>query len=665
MATGDKRLHIHDKALLTTIGWDDYLFGFLYKQTRDFVDYTYSDTGKFAGTGTLTATASDTFDINALEGIWDGGYWCDVPSQSQVPFENEVGIDYYVGAKFVEVPNSCQVNPYTSYPEYVYLREEVGELGEPMSVVDNGSNLLVSVENLTESGVTYAGRDVRIYLVDPLITTKGWYEDCVIQYGTGGGIYSTDTNYIETVGQLGQTIGTISESIGDYRCWMKGLSVFRNTVLSNNLSPTPDYIFLGIVTGAGTGVTPTVFDIVTNVNNYSPSVVALDHIRNFVGKGSTGPIMPSYASNLIVSQGDDLVGAISDLDHNLSIAFAEGGAEVDSVALRAESMTQRAESQGILDNSIIDRSIDRASEAKSIARDEMDAPESQAVRALSVGRRGQEVIEIGNTLDPDDYEYMENDDYNTYLTTYGVTPTITAGWRIGRPGDIRIRCAFRSSSMSYTARIEIWKNGGLIDSNTTNNTSVVYNYTSVTVAKDDYIELRQYSYSFAGYCYVTDIRFLSSNPTNFMYPVGSKYETSNILPEYTYNSAVTPSTSLEYEDTTLRQNLNTVYVNVRNIDLPRSGSMLVRVGIYTSNASYYAQARLYGKGCGYVYPLDGIDYTYSLVSVPLEFRVYNFEGAGDTYLRFELRTQNVAATAYNDYFEIIVDTPSSPYWSLE
>lgn len=271
MATGDIKVDIYLKKFLPQQQITENFFDYLEKKIKDNLRRVYADDGVFVPdilvTNLLSASAPDTFTlITPLEGT-DGPQGnqliLDPSDANLIPFENELGIDYYVGLRANQIPRETEVNVRTGEIKYTFLEESIGELGEPDVIVDDGDETLtITVDSVCEPGVSHAGRTVVVWLKQAVSQVQAFEELPVIWDGVN--------NKIETVTALGQTLGNISTDPSDYQIFLRGPTIRKNTDLrlDNNL------LFVGIVTGAGPGNTPNTFDE-SDVNNLFVSVPTL------------------------------------------------------------------------------------------------------------------------------------------------------------------------------------------------------------------------------------------------------------------------------------------------------------------------------------------------------------------------------------------------------
>lgn len=252
MATGAAFARFTNKKLAGFTDFGARMLDYFKELNRDSVQARFDVDGVFNTLHGLTGDV-DTVTITGSSRSTDGlGHIMRVSSALggvSALFENEDTIEYHVGLRYAEIPISVVVNPRTGLPEYAAFQEEVGEPGVPNSVTDNGSTITFNVNNVTEAGVTNAGRTVRVYKLIPAegATTEAIaIEDCEVTFdGTN--------NEIETAGVLGQSV--VSTTAADYVIVLLGPTVKRST----NLITSPNHCFIGTVTGVGAGDTPTVF----------------------------------------------------------------------------------------------------------------------------------------------------------------------------------------------------------------------------------------------------------------------------------------------------------------------------------------------------------------------------------------------------------------------
>lgn len=252
MATGSVFAKFTNKKIAGFTDFGPRMLDYLKELNRDSVQARFDVDGVF---NTLHGLAGgvNTVSITGTSRETDGlGHTMRVSSSAfgvSALFQNTVAIVYHVGLRYCEIPVNVSVNPRTGLPEYASFKEEIGEVGVPNSVVNNGSTLTFIVDNVTESGVSNAGRTVRVYKLVPAdgATTEAIaIEDRTVAFdGTN--------NKITTAGLLGQS--SPSTTAADYVVVMLGITVKRNT----NLESSSNHCFIGTVTGVGAGGTPVTF----------------------------------------------------------------------------------------------------------------------------------------------------------------------------------------------------------------------------------------------------------------------------------------------------------------------------------------------------------------------------------------------------------------------
>lgn len=259
MPTGDKYLHIVSKRVL---GTDDFGTRFLeYMRSRvEEVNKEQYGTAFFHPNGVLAnSAAADQFTLAQDTGggsaiASDGlGNFLDFENSTyqNIQFENTLGVNYHVALKYCNLPSGIQINPRTGKPEWISYEDQIGEKGNPNTVIDNGNNTITfRVDSVTEAGVDNTGRVVTVYKIlpgDSATTEAIAKEDCTV-------FYSSSQNQITTTGSLGQT--NVSLVAADYEVVMKGPTVKRYT----DLSAAANYCYIGYLTGTGAGNPPTSFN---------------------------------------------------------------------------------------------------------------------------------------------------------------------------------------------------------------------------------------------------------------------------------------------------------------------------------------------------------------------------------------------------------------------
>lgn len=256
MSTSDKKVDIFLKKFLTQQQITDNFFDFLEKKIRDTTFRVFSNACLFTpnpeDVDPISSDTNDTIDIVTpmigTDGPGGNILSLDPLFANNVPFENETGVDYFVGLRFVQIPRETEINVRTGKIKYTFLEEGIGERADPNVVVDDlDETLTITVDSVCEVGVSNAGRRVLVFLKDAKSQVQAFEELTVIF--TGG------FNKIETTTAFGQQLGSISTDAADYEVILLGPTIKRNT----DLSIDSNILFIGKVTGDN-GTTPSVFD---------------------------------------------------------------------------------------------------------------------------------------------------------------------------------------------------------------------------------------------------------------------------------------------------------------------------------------------------------------------------------------------------------------------
>jgi len=290
MSTGDKKVNIYLKKFLPRDQMVENFQDLVQKFTEDLYARLYSQSGIFSG-GDLSSSAVDTFDIstpNIATNSEGKDMILDPSEASLIPFQNTNLIDYFVGLRQNIVPDGAETNVRTGKLKYIFFKEIIGERADPDVVVDDtDGTMTIRVNSVTEAGVSNAGRKVLVFLkatedgggVGPqsLITP---IEELTVQF-------DGSNNFVETVTGLGQVATNISTDVNDYEVILIGPTVKRNT----DLRTIPEIAFLGIVTGAGSGSSPTSFDqtdrVILSSLTPSPGTGLLAQLSTLLEEGGT------------------------------------------------------------------------------------------------------------------------------------------------------------------------------------------------------------------------------------------------------------------------------------------------------------------------------------------------------------------------------------------
>lgn len=253
MTTNQEFINFVNKRILGANEMETQFFDYLAEKYTQIAQEIFPIDVVSGGALGLAADGVDCFQITSSYGSFDGlGHHLKI-SESQysgIQFENMAAILYYIGLHYCEVPTEVQINPRTGQPEYASFKEEIGEVSNPNSVVDNGTNLTFVVDSVCEPLVSNAGRQALIWKVGLASEATSFsvaVETCSV-------VWDGLNNTITTSGLLGQT--TVSTTNTDYMVALIGPTVRRNL----DLSGESGYVFVGTVTGAGAGIAPSVFD---------------------------------------------------------------------------------------------------------------------------------------------------------------------------------------------------------------------------------------------------------------------------------------------------------------------------------------------------------------------------------------------------------------------
>jgi hypothetical protein len=259
MSTGDKSINIYLKKFLSQQELVENFQELHEKLIKDLYRRVYKLSGLFKG-GILSSSAPNTFDVETpSEGTDSQGndIVLDPLYASALAFENTLNDLYYVGLRMAVVPVDVETNVRTGKLKYIFNEDVVGVRADPDDVIDNlNGTIKLIVDSITEPGVSNAGRKVRVFLktiedgglLGPLSLVQP-FEELIVQWdGTN--------NFVQTTTGLGQLATNISVDENDYQVVLMGPTVKKNT----DLRTIQEVIFLGIITGAGAGNSPSVFD---------------------------------------------------------------------------------------------------------------------------------------------------------------------------------------------------------------------------------------------------------------------------------------------------------------------------------------------------------------------------------------------------------------------
>lgn len=253
MPTGDTYVNLALKRFLSQNRMSANFLDYTVAMTQDGLSRIFPTSGLFTFPVPIVQNgAASTFDLNGgsdIEGIDNQGRVLILTGASRltnIPYENTAGDHYWLGMKYIAIPEGIYTNPRTGVVEYDLGKEEVGEYNLPTSVVDNGNGTFTAnVNSLFPDGASHAGRTVKVALINPIsIDESVAIEDLTVVYGGGN-------NTITSTGDLGQT--TISTNVADYLVMCIGVSVYNAGVAPQPNPFSSDYITLGNITGGNPG----------------------------------------------------------------------------------------------------------------------------------------------------------------------------------------------------------------------------------------------------------------------------------------------------------------------------------------------------------------------------------------------------------------------------
>lgn len=248
------------------------------------------------GSGTLSANTiniqadgADKIKLNisnADKVVVSGGQVLTVPSavtnvSQLIPFENTNLVVYYVGLSYAKIEAEVGLSR-KQVPEYKAYEDQIGRVGNadaaPAPVDTPNTKVRLYINGLTEAGETHAGRAARVWLTTPVSADSSVaFVDVTVGYdGTNNYV---DLPYSASQGPLGQDVSVNPPSTANtyYKIWVKGPRIART-----DFSADKTYAFLGTVTGAGSGVAPSTFDM---SNQFAVFLYSLDAAYKGAGSG--------------------------------------------------------------------------------------------------------------------------------------------------------------------------------------------------------------------------------------------------------------------------------------------------------------------------------------------------------------------------------------------
>jgi hypothetical protein len=255
MPTGDSRVNLLLKRMLSHTRLSGNLFEFLRDECRNAAKRTFNDqSGLFTNPVTLSVNYTlNTFDISptVTEGMTSEGnvLTTSATHATGIHFENTLNYIYFIGLSFCEVPDGIYTNQRTNVPEYDMWKSEIGLRSTPDSVTDNGDGTITfNVSSLVDPQSAFmdqTGRTVKVWLKNPVSLTESIaIEDCTVAFSTPINSITTTAN------SLGQS--TISVNPLDYEVALIGPQVSNLGASSTN--PFADeVIYVAQITGGTPG----------------------------------------------------------------------------------------------------------------------------------------------------------------------------------------------------------------------------------------------------------------------------------------------------------------------------------------------------------------------------------------------------------------------------
>lgn len=258
MPTDNLFAYLTNKKLIPYDVMQTYIFDYMKAALEAYMSKMYRAPGVYDAEATVTGTATGEVSVaGAFEGTDGDGHQFSFgaadPRFDDVPFENANGISYHMGIRQVELVEELDINTRIGQPEYRSNKENIGTIGTPDAVVDNGSTITLTVDAVTESGYSHANRTVRVYLVTPKgVSWANAYEDRPV-------VWDSSNNKITTTGLLGQASGSVSTTPADYVVCEIGPIIVRQATA--DLRSTSGVLFLAQFNGnSGGSPSPSMVD---------------------------------------------------------------------------------------------------------------------------------------------------------------------------------------------------------------------------------------------------------------------------------------------------------------------------------------------------------------------------------------------------------------------
>jgi hypothetical protein len=248
--TGDRRVYLYVKKILGIVELGTWALDYLRGLFTTLAERVWGASGFFTAVD-IDIDITDEISLTPQpDGADNAGHMVKpvAAHYQHVPFENTAATTYHVALGYAERAYGVEQNPRTGEYEYRAVEEVVGVSGVPDAVAVAGAGLSITVDTITEVGVSNAGRTVLVYLNDlatPIDAVA--FEECVVAWDGAN-------NKITTVAQFGQAAPSVVP--GDYTVILLGPRIARNT----DLRTVPSLAYVGNVTGGGAGLVPAAKD---------------------------------------------------------------------------------------------------------------------------------------------------------------------------------------------------------------------------------------------------------------------------------------------------------------------------------------------------------------------------------------------------------------------
>lgn len=342
MATGDKKVNLFNKRVLSVEDLKDRLADYIEDTAKYAVKSVYRSDGAFDTAITVSASASANrvnvaaasafLATDGLGNLLSGDSGEADLQNIVIPPDASASTVYHIGLMHALVEREVVINQLGQY-KYDYLEETIGVLGTPDAVTVVDDTLVITVDSLLEAGYDHSGRTVRVWLKPSESGGPGpqssnpavAFEECMVAY-------ASTHNKITTVTHLGQaTPSTIADN---YCVLLVGPRVTRASAV--DLRSAPGVLFLAEVTAADTG--DPIITIVHNEQNVHTNFATNleEIIENAAGhtkvavQAQAGESEQRQISVLPSGGGDPVFSVDEDGDVELAGDLLVGGSEIIS-----------------------------------------------------------------------------------------------------------------------------------------------------------------------------------------------------------------------------------------------------------------------------------------------------------------------------------------------